>query len=148
MARLEDILTFAIDQEKKAAKRYERLADMVTDSETRELLIEMKKMEEDHQSKLENLDVSEFINPTGKPVVDLHLTGERDISKKLKDLSPEDVLIMAAAYEEDARELYLALAELAPVKSASRDLLLRLAEEEAGHKYELEARLDKGISTS
>ncbi len=148
MATLEEILSFAIDQEKKAARRYERLAEIVKDSGTRKILLDMKKMEEDHQQKLETLNINEFIQNGRKPVIDLHLTDDRDISNQLKDLSPEDVIVMAASYEEDARELYLSLAEVAPVNSSSRDLLLRLAEEEAGHKYELEKQLEKGIPAS
>ncbi|MDK2975726.1 MAG: Rubrerythrin [Candidatus Marinimicrobia bacterium] len=145
MPRLEEIIEFAIDQEKKAASRYERLANLVENPRTREMLLRMKAMEEEHREKLENLDIREFLNQTNDPILDLHLSDEKDIQSKLKDLTTEDILLMAADFENDARELYLILADQAPVGSATRDLFLKLAEEETQHKYDIESQLESGI---
>ena len=145
MSRFEKIIEFAIDQEIKAARRYERLADLVENPRAREMLLRIKTMEEEHRKKLENLDISEFLNYTDKPIPDLHLSDEKDIQSKLKDLTPEDILVMADDFENDARELYLTLADRVPVGSATRDLFLKLAEEEARHKYDIESQLKSGI---
>lgn len=141
MSRIEEIITFAIEQETKAARRYERLAEQVENPKTREMLIKMMHMEEEHKIKLENMDLKEFLYMENKPVADLHFADERKISGKLKDLTPEDSLVMAAQFEEDSRDLYLALSESCPVNSSARELFIRLAEEEAHHKFEIESQL-------
>jgi|GEM_PF-2497082 len=143
MSRIEEIIKFAVEQEKKAAHRYERLAEQVQNPETRAVLIKMMNMEEDHRKKLENIDLKEFLSMENRPVIDLHFTDYKEIYRKLKDLSPEDSLVMAAQFEEDARDLYLALSEACPVNSSARELFLRLAEEEAHHKFEIESQLIK-----
>jgi len=147
MSSIEEIIKFAIEQEIKAARRYERLAGQVENEETRDILIKMKEMEEEHRTKLENMDLKEFLNTENKPVVDLHFADEKRLSGKMKDLSPEDCLVMAAQFEEDARKLYLALADVCPVKSTARELFLRLAEEETHHKYKIESQLINSLKT-
>ncbi len=145
MSQFEEIIRFAIDQEIKAARRYERLARLVDNPRTRDMLLRMKAMEEEHRKKLENLDISVFLNNNDNPVADLHLSDEKDIHEKLKDLTPEDILVMAADFENDARELYLVLAERTPVGSSTRDLFMKLAEEESRHKSDIESQLRSGI---
>ncbi len=145
MPGIEEIIKFAVDQEKKAARRYERLAEQVENPKTRDMLIDMMHMEEEHRNMLENIDLKEFLDMDNKPVIDLHVTDEKNISGKLKDLSPEDTLVMAAQFEEDSRDLYLILSESCPVNSSARELLIRLAEEEAHHKYLIESQLINGM---
>lgn len=124
MPGIEEIIKFAVEQEKKAARRYERLAEQVENPKTRDMLIDMMHMEEEHRNMLENIDLKEFLDMDNKPVIDLHVTDEKNISGKLKDLSPEDTLVMAAQFEEDSRDLYLILSESCPVNSSARELLI------------------------
>lgn len=102
-------------------------------------------MEEEHRQKLEPLFLDKFLQKSDEPVIDLHLHDKREIQETLENFMPEDVLVMAANFENDARNLYLILANKASIGSSTRDLFLKLAEKEAQHKYIIESQLNTGI---
>ena len=145
-----EILDFAIGNEEAAAKFYRQLAAKTDSPSTREIFEGFAREEDGHKAKL--LGVKQAgtltLGSGGKKTVDLKI-GDYLVDADPgagSDLTYQDALILAMKQEKAAFKLYTDLAAAAP-DAGLRDLLLRLAEEEAKHKLRFEIEYDDNILT-
>ena len=141
---VEEAIDFGIGQEIKAAQFYREFAAKATHPGVRAMCLEMAEEEDRHKVMLENLKVG---LPSG-------LATERVTDLKISDylrsfwLDPEadqqDLLIAAMKSESKAEKLYLDLAALCTLPDV-KEVLLRLAAEEGGHKDRFEKEYDDNI---
>jgi rubrerythrin len=131
------IIARAIANEEAAAAFYRRAAEEVADAATREALAGLAKDEEEHKRLIEEFrsgarDLPDEVPPGGSLVEEF---GTPDFSP---DMSPQDAFLLAARKEKLAVELYENWARLYP-EGPERELLLKLADVERGHKARVEA---------
>ncbi|NQU20093.1 MAG: ferritin family protein [Candidatus Nealsonbacteria bacterium] len=143
-----EILDFAIGNEEAAVELYRRLAAKTDSPSMREVFEGFAREEEGHKAKL--LGVKQAgtltLGSAGKKIVDLKIGDYLVDAEPGADLTYQDALILAMKQEKAAFKLYTDLAEAAP-DAELRDLLLRLAEEEAKHKLRFEIEYDDHILT-
>jgi len=143
-----EILDFAIGNEEAAVELYRRLAAKTDSPSMREVFEGFAREEEGHTAKL--LGVKQAgtltLGSAGKKIVDLKIGDYLVDAEPGADLTYQDALILAMKQEKAAFKLYTDLAEAAP-DAELRDLLLRLAEEEAKHKLRFEIEYDDHILT-
>jgi rubrerythrin len=136
-----EVIDFAIDQELKAVKFYNTLADFVEQPEMAEVLSDLARQEMGHKTKLDAVK-AERISLDDEEVGDLGITS------RVEDVTPDarmdytELLIIGMKKEEAARKLYSDLARVARTKEI-RDIFLQLSKEETQHKirFELEYEL-------
>jgi rubrerythrin len=137
----EEIIQFAIEEEKKAAALYEQTAERVNDKSLAPLLKDMATMEKGHEAKLKGFLKGKVQSIGETEVQDLKI-GDFLIDVELNENSSiQDVLVFAIKAEMKANELYKNLATLYD-NPEEKNLFLGLANEEAGHKNELEKAYD------
>ena len=143
-----EILDFAIGNEEAAVEFYRRLAAKTDSPSMREVFEGFAREEEGHKAKL--LAVKRAgtltLKPAGGKIVDLKIGDYLVDADPEADLTYQDALILAMKQEKAAFKLYTDMAEAAP-DAELRDLLLRLAEEEARHKLRFEIEYDEHILT-
>ncbi|MBM2813838.1 MAG: hypothetical protein HW421_600 [Ignavibacteria bacterium] len=141
MDKFHEAINFAIEREKEAAAFYHNLQDKVKNRETIEMLRELEAMENGHIRILENLSEHAAINFQPKEILDLKI-GDYLVSDYPNPGSTfQEVLIIAIKREKAAQELYLQMAKLF-ADSKNKNIFLKLAEEEAKHKLQLESFYD------
>ncbi len=142
------ILDFAIGNEEAAADSYRRLAARTDSPSTRETFEGFAREEDGHKAKL--LAVKQAgtltLGSAGKQTMDLKIGDYLVDADPDGELTYQDALILAMKQEKAAFKLYTDLAEAAP-DAELRDLLIRLAEEEAKHKLRFEIEYDDNILT-
>ena len=143
-----EILDFAIGNEEAAVEFYRQLADKTDSPSMAEVFEGFAREEEGHKAKL--LGVKQAgtltLESGGKKVMDLKIGDYLVDADPGADLSYQEALVLAMKREKAAFRLYIDLAEAAP-DAELRDLLLRLAEEEAKHKLRFEIEYDQHILT-
>ena len=140
-----EILEFAVAREVAANRFYKDLAEKVESPAMRELLAEFAKEELQHKEKLELEMMKEGIVVTtvGK------LAGLRGSDyivdvESAADMGYKALLALAIKKEKLAVRLYVDLAALVD-DAESREMLLSLAEEEAGHKARFEIEYEEFV---
>ncbi len=140
-----EILEFAVAREVAANKFYRDLAEKVESPAMRELLAEFAKEELQHKEKLELEMMKEgiVVAPVEKVaglrgsdyIVDVESTADMDY---------KELLALAIKKEKLSVRLYVDLAAM--VDDAEwREMLLSLAEEEAGHKARFEIEYEEFV---
>jgi rubrerythrin len=131
------ILDQAIANEITAAAFYRQAAERVADPATRAVLEDLMRDEIEHQCLLEEFKSSAHPLPEDAPPAGslVETFGTPDFSP---GLTPADAFLLAAQKEKLAADFYRNWAGLYPGRP-ERDLLLRLAEMERGHKARVEA---------
>jgi rubrerythrin len=139
----EDFITFAIEQEVKAATLYEKYAGIVESRTARQLLGDMAAMERGHEAKL-----TEFKSNGRMLISKLGVIADLHIAEFLVDtvIGPtstvEEVFVFAMKAEEKAATLYARLAALEE-SGVAKTLFSSLAGEEKKHKYDLEQEYER-----
>lgn len=145
--KFNEILQFAIEKEEEAIQFYTELQEMVSFKSKIELLQNLADMERGHIKILENIRNQATAANVGVPKVE-----NLSISEYIVDVEPspnmsyQDILIIAMKREEKASQLYTNLAE-ETTDGEIKNLFLRLAAEEAGHKLHFEKIYDEEILT-
>ncbi|MFC1739627.1 ferritin family protein [Planctomycetota bacterium] len=137
---LVEVLDFAIDRESETHLFYVRLADMVNKPELVKVIKDLATEEVEHRIKLEAVKA-------GEVTIGEEDIGALDIADYVPDVEPNpnmsyvDLLVVAMKKEKFSCKLYTDLAAIAQ-RQDLRDIFLKLAQEEAGHKLRFEFEYD------
>ena len=132
-----EILTFAIERERDAARGYKDLALRARSASARAFLLRLRDEEIDHERRLLDLDPKGISASPGEGVPDLRISDFVVAEPVGENPSYQDLLLFAAKKEAKAVALYTALAgrtAAAPKKA----LFEFLAGQEKRHKLRLE----------
>ncbi len=135
-----EVLDFAINQEVESNIFYLELADFVEQPEMAKVLTDLASEELRHKAKLDFIKACQ----TG---LDEQEVGNLGITEKVKDIEPDakmdyvEMLVVGMKKEEASRQLYTDLASIAQNQQV-RDILMKLAQEETGHKLRFELEYD------
>ena len=139
-ARIDQVLSFAIEKEEAARAFYLRLVDLVSDDAAREALGFLADEEGKHKAFLERYRRGEIQQGALRlaEVVDYRIVEhlEEDPTPS-GDLAPEQAFLLAAKREKAAYAFYHDLSRLHP-EGEIKDLLERMANEEMRHKEKVE----------
>jgi len=142
--KFNEIIDYAINEEKKAAQFYRELQDMVKFAAQKKLLKEYEIMEEGHARILENIRRKGAVKIEVQETNDLHLSDYLLEAEPSATMNYQDILIIAAKKEAAAYKMYNDLAK----KYTGTDLeniFNKLAAEELDHKYMFEKMYDDDI---
>jgi len=138
---VDEILEFAIVREVEANEFYMDLAGRLESPAMRELVLEFAKEELEHKAKLELETMKEGIVVAAEKVADFKMSDYIADVEFAPDVDYKDLLIWAMKKERKSLRLYIDLATI--VENAdSRETLLSLAVEEAGHEARFEIEYD------
>ena len=137
---LEAIIKSAIAQEELSHDFYQRLADLVTQPETKNTLEYLAQEELEHKTFLQSCFTLRGCTLVGEPQ-NVHLAEMLDAPAISADLSPKEALVIAAKREEGAYRFYQALAGLQPPGEVQA-FLNQMAKVELQHKEKVEYLYD------
>lgn len=139
-----ETILFAIQQEKEAAEFYRNLAIMAKKESSKTMIKEFEDMEIEHMRILMDLKGSELDNYTPPNIPNLKISDYLEDVEVADDLDFQQVLTIAMKKEEAAKNLYKDLADNAE-DDKLKNLFMKLADEEAKHKLQLESIFDDEI---
>lgn len=145
MQEIEEILTFAIEEEEKAAALYRGLAAKTTEAGLRESLLEFAAEEEMHKASLENVmagDLSIFATTDVNSIMYSEECNEPVLSPETMTL--RQALRFAITAEQKAFRLYMTLAR-ATNDAGLTTIFNALAQQEAAHTKRFENLFDQLI---
>jgi rubrerythrin len=142
--KFNEVIDFAIADEKDAIKFYRELQEKVKFQAQIEMLKEFEDMEKGHVVILENIRNKGFKEIEIKEVTDLHISDYIVDTEPSENMNYQDILIIAMKKEEKANKLYSEMANHFPGTELEQ-LFRRLAAEEAGHKLHFETLYDDYI---
>ena len=137
---IDEVLDFAINRENEAQAFYLRIADMVKKPELVKILKVFAGEEVEHRMRLEALKA-------GKLTIEKEEIGNLNIADYASDVEPHpymnhaELLVVAMKKEKLSYKLYTDLAA-SDQRKEFRDIFLKLAQEEAGHKLRFEVEYD------
>ena len=138
----DEILEMAVAREVDANRFYLALAERVENPRIKKIFEKLAAEELEHKAKIE-LEIMK----TGR-VVNAEQDRRPDFSDEQPDYMPpeiemnyKDILLMGIQKEEASFRLYVDLAEMIS-DAHSKEILLALAQEEAGHKLRFQKVLD------
>jgi rubrerythrin len=137
---LEAIIKSAIAQEEFSHNFYQRLAAVVSQPETKDILEYLAKEELEHQAFLQSCFTSQGCKLVGE-VQNVHLAELLETPAMRDDMSPKEALIIAMKREEGSHRFYQALAALQP-PGEIQAFLEKMAEVELTHKEKVEYLYD------
>ena len=143
MQEIEKILTFAIEEEEKAAVLYRGLAAKTAEAGLRESLLSFAAEEEMHKASLENVmagDLSLFATADIDPVIYSEECSEPVLSPETMTL--RQALRFAITAEQKAFRLYMTLAR-ATDDAGLTTIFNALAQQEATHAKRFELLFDQ-----
>ncbi len=143
----DEIIQFAIDNEKNANALYSNLARKTENSAGKVFFEELADMEKSHQKKLEMLDKNYFSSSKIEPPQDLKISDYLVDVEIKPDSSYQDILLFAAKSEKAAFELYSDFAKMYSNSPEIKKMFEVLAQEEAAHKLKLEREYDDNVYT-
>jgi rubrerythrin len=135
-----EIFEFAVDREVQAYSLYMTLASKINDDELRRIFQTFAAEELGHKERLELeiIKLGKSVDQSVPEVDEIEVEIDQDIDYK-------DILVMAIGKEGEAFRVYVDLSQLV-TDARSRELLLKLAEEEAKHKARFELEYDHMIT--
>jgi len=136
---MEDILKLAIQREIASQELYTKLASRVTHTGTQYVFSLLVQQEKEHQFILEKYLHGGFSSGSLdlKHTVDYHIAEHLNQPEITINMDLPAVFLMAANREKEAQEFYQELADL-HLPGEPRSLLEKLANEELGHKRNVE----------
>lgn len=141
---MKEIINFATEREKDAIKLYTDLQSDAAFSAIEDYLKELVSMEKGHIVILQDMLKGDFEGKELSQVPDLELSDYFVAPKKEGSLDYQDVLELAMAREQAAKDLYTRLAG-SMEDSKYGEMFLKIAAEEAGHKHHFEELYDQEI---
>jgi rubrerythrin len=144
LSQFEEIIRFAMDKEREAVLFYEDLARKTEGPAIREALLSMANEERKHEKMLKGLTPKNirFVEPPSQP--DMKLSDYVVDVEPARDLSYQEILIIAMKREEKAYALYSDLETRAP-DPATRKIFTLLKGEELRHKSILEREYEQRV---
>ncbi len=143
MQEIEKILTFAIEEEEKAAALYRDLAAQATDPALRDSLLSFAAEEEQHRASLENVmagDLTIFAAADADSLIYSEECTQPTLSPETMTL--RQALRFAITAEQKAFRLYMTLAK-ATDDAGLTTIFKALAQQEAGHAERFESLFDQ-----
>jgi rubrerythrin len=137
---VEEVLDFAIAKEIAAHRFYNELAQWAERPEAAQLFEEFAVDELQHRIRLEAIKAGE-VTIKQEEVGSLGIADSLEAAEPKANLTYAQALVVAMQREKDAFRLYTLLASIARDQSV-KDILLKLAQEEAQHKLRLEIEYD------
>lgn len=144
LSPFEEIVGFALDKEKEAMLFYEDLAKQVDDPVMKESLLSMANEEQKHARLIRGLTPKDIILGPGPSEADLKIGNYLVEVRPSRDLSYQELLIIAIKREEKSLLLYSDLEKRA-ADAATRNLFVLLKGEEMKHKTRLEREYEERI---
>ncbi len=138
------VIKDAIEAEIDAANFYRSLQANVRNDTSRVLLKELENMEWAHKHILEHLDSADVAEYEKIDVPNLKISESLVTPVEHPEMSVQEVIILAIKREEQAWKRYSDLAEQTD-NPRIKQLLQRLADEEAKHKLQLETIYDDEV---
>ncbi|MFP4528477.1 MAG: ferritin family protein [Candidatus Kapaibacterium sp.] len=142
--KFQEIINFAIELEEQAAARYKDMRSMTKYDSSIKMLKDLERMEREHADTLRNLDKQEVEDYTRRDIPDMKIGEMMAETPPQKNMTYQEVLAHAIKSEEHSKKLYEGLAANSPSEGL-RNAFLKLADEEARHKLELETIYDNEI---
>ena len=143
--KFNEIMDFAIKSEQEAADFYKELQEMSSFEGQKEILKDFELMELGHKKILQNIKTKGFDNSAVIPKAnDLSISDYLVEVEPAANMSYQDILIVAMKREEKAFNLYQKLADESE-ENEIKNLFLKLASEETGHKNHFEKIYDTEI---
>ena len=142
---IDEILDFAIGEEKAAAEFYTRLADQSKTPGIRQVFEDFAQEEMGHKAKLESIKAGGILHPAGQPVADLKIAEYVVDVAPSPDMNYQGALVLAMKKEKAAFRLYTDLAASADDDQV-KTTFLALAQEEARHKLRFEIEYDDRLA--
>jgi len=136
MQDAQSIIERAIRNEQEAHDFYMDLARTVKDPEVKDTLTFLAREEQGHKAYLEKYRTEGFMAEAG-PTIDYKVAEHLAKPDIQKDITSQEVYLIAANREINAHRFYQGLAGLHP-DGAVKAMLLRMAEEELKHKEKME----------
>jgi len=138
---IDEVLDFAIGEEKAAAEFYSRLADQSKTPGMRQVFAGFAQEEMAHKAKLEAIQAGGTLRPADRQVADLKMAEYVVDVAPSPDMNYQGALILAMKKEKAAFRLYTDLAASADDEKV-KGTFLALAQEEARHKLKFEVEYD------
>lgn len=146
LTSFENVLDFAIQNEKDARDMYQSLADNSKNPAMKAVFEQFSKEEDGHRAKLEGIKGGSGALPLDTNVQDLKI-GDFLVDVEPKpDMNYEEALIFAMKKEKEAFRLYSTLADFTD-DPVLKETFYALAQEEAKHKLRFEIEYDDGVMT-
>ncbi len=140
---IDEVLEFAINREIEANELYMDLAERAENAVMRKVFKDFAKEELGHKARLEAMKKDKVMVPAEK-VTDLKIADSLADVEPTPNMDYKDVLILAMKKEKASFHLYTDLADVVE-NQAQREVLLRLAQEEAKHKLRFEIEYDNVV---
>ena len=137
----DEVLDFAIGEEKAAAEFYTHLADQSKTPGIRQVFGGFAQEEMGHKAKLESIKASGTLHPAEQQVADLKMAEYVVDVAPSPDMNYQGALVLAMKKEKAAFRLYTDLAASAGDDKV-KATFLALAQEEARHKLRFEIEYD------
>jgi rubrerythrin len=137
LSPIEDIISFARDKEKESIQFYEDLARKIENPVLKETILAMADQERKHEKLLRGLTPKNIQALTGPSLPDMKISSYLVDVEPSKDLSYQEILIIAMKREEKSYALYSDL-EARAADIATRKIFNLLKGEELRHKTTLE----------
>jgi len=143
-ATFENVMTFAIENEKAAVELYEMMKDTAKEKSAKVMFGELAAEELKHRRFLEGVTGENVPDVQLKEVTDLKISDYLVDVEFKPDMEYQNILIMAMKREESAVKLYNDMA--AQIEDPKLGKLLKfMAQEEAKHKLRLETEYDEKV---
>ena len=137
---IEQVLDFAIAKETEAYEFYLQLSDWVKRPAVRQVFDDFAEDELRHKTKLRAVKAGE-ISLEAEDIAGLGIADKVEGAELRPYPNYVDALIVGMKKEKGSYKLYTDLAAKAKTQQL-KDMLLQLAQEEAGHKLRLEVEYD------
>jgi rubrerythrin len=141
----DEVLEYAIGQERLAARFYEEMAGEVSSPAMKDALVGFAADERGHEAKLRLIKEGKTLVTSLAQVKTLGISEVISDAEFSPGMSYQEVLKLAMLKEKAAYRLYTGLAAAAP--PALRETFLMLAAEEAKHKLRFEIEYDDSVLT-
>lgn len=138
------VIEKAIQAEIDAANYYRNLQNLIKVDASKVILKELENMEWGHMKILQNLDTATIEAYQKQDIRNLGISETLHMPAESAHLTIQEILITAIKREENAWKMYTELSE-ATEDNRIKLILLKLADEEAKHKLQLETIYDTEI---
>jgi rubrerythrin len=144
--KFKEVIDFALEREKEAVQFYEDMQKIVRTKAAVETLKDLAAMERGHINMLMKFKPDDVVNFEPEKVTNLRLSDYMVKTIPTEASTFQDILVIAMKREEAAKNLYQKIAAEATDENV-RNMFLKIAEQEAKHKFQLEQFYEDNILT-
>lgn len=134
---MEQVFTEAIEREMEAYEFYKKVAERVSDSNVKEIFMDLAKEEKGHEELLFKLKADPSMTFTVDDTEDFKIAESVETAALTVDMKPADAIAVAMKKEQHAAEFYKRLAE-ASKDERFKEIYMNLSKMELQHKNRLE----------